>query len=107
MISRSGDPKHERMTMANARQLESEITQALRGTRTVTGYAGFERWSDVVDSARRGDDLWYRGAMDRQPSRVRVVKVFKNGGIRIDPLSNQADNFTASADHLGHFFRRA
>jgi len=31
------------------------------------------------------------------------VKVFKNGTIRIDPLSNQADKFTANSGHLDRF----
>lgn len=90
----------------SAAQLESEIARALN-VRGGSGYVGFERWADVLAAARQGERLWYQGALDRYPHSVRIVKVFKNGGIRVDPLSNQASDFTAGAGHVGHFFRRA
>lgn len=91
-------------TEKSASQLDAEIAQALR--RATPGFIGFDSWGDVVAAARRGDHLWYQAALDPRPRSIRIVKVFKNGGIRIDPISNQADNFTADRNHLGSFFRR-
>jgi len=98
-----------------ASQLEAEIAQALRSPeRSHTtpwrtepqGFLEFDSWSDVLAAARRGDRLWYWAPMDRSPRSILVVKVFKNGGIRIDPMSNQADNFTADKGHLDRFRRK-
>jgi hypothetical protein len=63
----------------------------------------FETWSDVLDAARSGIHLWYQAPLDARPRSVAVLKVFKNGSIRIDPMSNQADKFTATASHLDRF----
>jgi hypothetical protein len=67
----------------------------------------FSTWSDVLEAARRGDRLWYHAPLDARPQSILVVKVYKNDKIRIDPLSNQADPFTADAKHLSRFRRRA
>lgn len=63
----------------------------------------FERWADVLAAARDGVHLWYQAPLDSRPRSIAVVKVFKNGSIRIDPLSNQADKFTATSSHLDRF----
>jgi hypothetical protein len=60
----------------------------------------------VLAAARRGERLWYHAPMDLRPQSIAVDRVFKNGKIRIDPLSNQADKFTADAGHLNRFRRR-
>ena len=88
-------------------QLDAEIHAALRPAQASSGFVGFATWSDVLDAARSGSRLWYQAPMDVRPQSIRVVKVFKNGGIRIDPMSNQADNFTADAKHLDRFRQRA
>ena len=67
----------------------------------------FPTWSDVLAAAARGDRLWYQAPLDRSPRSILVIKVYKNGSLRIDPLSNQADKFTADAGHLSRFRRRA
>ena len=66
----------------------------------------FDTWADVLGAARRGEMLWYQAPLDRQPRYVRVVKVFKNDKIRLDPLSRDADNFTADAGHLARFRKK-
>lgn len=66
----------------------------------------FSTWSDVLAAARRGERLWYQAPLDARPSSILIVKVYKNDKIRIDPLSNQADPFTADAGHLSRFRRR-
>ena len=40
------------------------------------------------------------------PNYTGTGKVYKNDKIRIDPLSNQADKFTADAGHLSRFRRK-
>jgi hypothetical protein len=69
-------------------------------------WQSFSTWSDVIDAARRGDRLWYQAPLDRSPHSILVVKVFKNDRIRIDPLSNEADKFTADAGHLSRFRKK-
>jgi hypothetical protein len=69
-------------------------------------FAPFDTWADVLAAARRGDRLWYQAPLDRFPHSILVVKVFKNDRIRIDPLSNQVDKFTADAGHLNRFRRK-
>ena len=66
----------------------------------------FDTWADVIDAARRGEMLWYQAPLNHRPSYIRVVKVFKNGKIRIDPLSSDADNFSADAGHLARFRKK-
>lgn len=71
-----------------------------------SNHVGFLTWDDVLRHARAGHQLWYQAPLDRHPWSIRVVKVFKNGKIRIDPMSNDADNFTADNGHLTRFLKR-
>lgn len=70
----------------------------------------FDSWAQVLEAARAGVQLWYEAPMDAARAypaeQVAVRKVFKNGKLRIDPLSNQAGPFTADAGHLYRFRRR-
>jgi hypothetical protein len=72
----------------------------------VATWQPFSSWNEVLAAARRGDWLAYQAPMDSAPRSIHVDKVYKNGSIRIDPLSNQADKFTANAGHLSRFRRR-
>lgn len=72
----------------------------------MSNFATFSTWDEVLAAARRGEQLWYQAPMNRSPHYVAVVKIYKNGKIRFDPLSNQADNFTADAGHLLRFRKR-
>lgn len=48
--------------------------------------------------------VWYHAPLDTRPCLVRVVKVFKNGKLRIDPcLSGRGEAFTADEGHLSRF----
>lgn len=69
-------------------------------------FAPFETWNDVLKAAAQGERLWYQAPLDPRPRAIQIVKVFKNGKIRIDPLSNQVTNFTADQHHLNRFRRR-
>lgn len=88
-------------------QLDAEIAAELRAPVALPSFEKFSRWADVLDAARRGDTLWYQAPLDYRPVSIRVVRVFKNGKIRIDPMSRDADSFTADAHHLDRFRRRA
>lgn len=65
------------------------------------------RGSDVLSAARSGEPVWYKAPLDYRARRVRIVKVYKNGKIRIDPMSRDADNFTADRGHLDRFQKHA
>jgi hypothetical protein len=71
----------------------------------------FETWEQVLEAARSGERLWYASPMDVASAYgrriVAVIRVYKNGKLRIDAMSSQLDNFTADAGHLYRFFRRA
>lgn len=69
-------------------------------------FARYDTWLDVLEAARSGKMLYYQAPMDRFPHAVAVVKVHKNGSIRIDPMSRDADKFTADAGHLDRFRKR-
>lgn len=66
----------------------------------------FASWADVLSHVNAGHSVWYQAPLNTRPLRVRIARVFKNGKLRIDPLSNQADNFTADAEHLDRFRKR-
>ncbi len=50
--------------------------------------------------------VWYRAPLDARARMVRILKVYKNGKVRIDPCSADADAFTADAGHLDRFARK-
>lgn len=68
--------------------------------------ATFESWTDVLKAARDGVWLWYHAPLDLRACSVRVVRVYKNGKLRIDPGCG-ADSFTADVGHLSRFRRNA
>ena len=70
-------------------------------------YTGFASWAEVLAFIERGGWLWYHAPMDLRPCSVRVVKVYKNGKIRIDPGAAGVDPFTADEGHLSRFKRQA
>lgn len=68
-------------------------------------FASFASWQDVLDAARNGVRLHYHAPLDLRPTSVRVIKIYKNGKIKIDPGTRDADPFTADSDHLSRFRR--
>lgn len=70
----------------------------------------FETWEQVLEAARNGEQLWYEAPMDAAQAypakQVVVRRVYKNGKLRLDPLSNQAEPFTADAGQLYRFRRK-
>jgi len=73
----------------------------------MSNFTTFSTWNEVLDAARRGEQLWYQAPMDRSPHYIHVDKIYKNGKLRINPLSNDADKFSADAGHLMRFRKRA
>jgi hypothetical protein len=68
-------------------------------------FESYTSWSDVLGDADRGVQLHYHAPMDLRPVFVWVIKIFKNGKIRI---TNGIDcTFTADAGHLSRFRRAA
>lgn len=67
----------------------------------------FATWAAVLEFVRAGGWLWYHAPMDLRPASVRVVKVYKNGKLRIDPGTPDADCFTADAKHLDRMRRQS
>ncbi len=74
------------------------------GARTAgQAYAPFAGWNSVLAHATQGKPLYYQAPLDSRPVLVRIVKVYKNGKVRIDPLCSDADKFTADFEHADRF----
>lgn len=67
-------------------------------------HAPFADWQSVLERARLGWPVLYWAPLDATPRRVRIAKVYKNGKVRVDPMSSGADCFTADRDHLDRFY---
>lgn len=65
----------------------------------------FASWKEVLDAVKPGAWVHYHAPMDIVPRRVLVSKVYKNGKVRINPMSSDADSFNADARHLSRFLR--
>lgn len=75
-------------------------------------FVGFESWSALLSYLASGETaamqprwIWYQAPLDTNARLVRVVRVYKNGKVRLDPCSAFADQFTADPDHLDRFRR--
>ena len=70
-------------------------------------YQAFDTWAGVLDHANNPNRpaLYYKAPLDCRPVRVAVRRVFKNGKLRVDPMSADADCFTADYHHLGRFYK--
>lgn len=64
-------------------------------------YTKFATWADVLTHAKVGW-LHYHAPLDLRPTSVRVVRIYKNGKLRLDP-GMRADPFTADESHLDRF----
>ena len=67
---------------------------------------GYRSWDHFLSTVHAGDLVYYHAPLDASAHLVRIDLIFKNGKVRIDPLSNQADKFTADVGHLPRFFRK-
>lgn len=63
-------------------------------------FTTFEFWTEVLTVAQRGGRLWYHAPLDVGPSPIHVLRVFKNGKLRV---RGGGVTFTADSDHLSRF----
>lgn len=63
----------------------------------------YASWADVLAAAKATSGFWYQAPLDRHVTWVRIVRVFKNGRLR---LTTGLYTFTADAGHLPRFMRR-
>jgi len=67
----------------------------------------YTNWTAVLAAARKQFEqrgfLYYQAPMDYRPHAVRVVRVYKNKKIRLDPEVAGTDPFTADRHHLDRF----
>lgn len=63
----------------------------------------FANWDQVLDYATTHGAIWYHAPLDRNPVRVDILRVFRNGKIR---LRHGDCSFTADAGHLDRFRMR-
>jgi hypothetical protein len=70
-------------------------------------FIGFDSWDEVLAFIGSGGWLWYQAPLDVRPSSVRVVRVYKNGKIRLDPGCSDCDPFTADKGHLSRMRRQS
>ncbi len=68
-------------------------------------WRNYDDWKEVLHMARKnvGGYLSYKAPLDYRPTEVRVVRVYKNGKIRLDPEQAGYDPFTANRGHLDRF----
>lgn len=67
----------------------------------------FETWPDLLAHIASGGRVRYQAPLDARPASVIIGRVFKNGKVRVVPLSNRADPFNADPAHLPRFRKGA
>ncbi len=70
----------------------------------MSNFTSFNSWAEVLDHVNKFQ-VYYKCPLDFYPSRVRVIKQFKNGKLRIKPVFNGVA-FTVDKEHLSRFFRK-
>lgn len=68
---------------------------------------GYAVWAHVLRDAGANVGLYYQAPLDARPVAVCVIKVFKNGKIRVRPTWQDGAAFTADAAHVDRFYRKA
>lgn len=66
-----------------------------------------ESWAETLRLAETPTPLYYHAPLDLMPRLVRIVRVFKNEKIRVDPQVIGTDYFTADKGHRDRFLRLA
>ena len=83
--------------------------------RSTTAFLPFASWADVflhAEKIARGtpgtvaNAIWYHAPLDARPWLCEVVRVFKNGKIRIRPYVLDGRAFTVDASHLSRLYAR-
>lgn len=63
----------------------------------------FNSWEEVLVHVAKGYDIYYHPPLDRLPSKVVVVKQFKNGKLRV----RRDWSFTIDSGHLNRIMYRS
>ncbi len=66
----------------------------------------FATWDDLLRHVQAGGQVRYQAPMDYSADdsgRYVHVKILANHKVRVDPLSRDADKFTADKGHLNRF----
>lgn len=84
---------------------ERRIPQGGEPLQAAENFERFSSWLEVLTYAKTHEYLLYQAPMDVRPHRVRVEKVFSNGKIRLDPMSRDADSFTADRTHFDRMLK--
>lgn len=66
-------------------------------------FSTFETWESVLAVAHK-NDLYYHAPMDIRPVAVGIIKIFKNGKLRVRA---SGCTFTADSGHLSRFRKGA
>lgn len=64
----------------------------------------FDSWADVLDHVESRGALLYKAALDWRAVPVTVLRVYKNGKVRL--LGPGGVSFTADSGHLDRCWRR-
>lgn len=104
---KASSPKKRKKKRAKKKTAKKKAAPRRRNPGPEVVFEPFNSWADVLLFASNGGHLWYQAPMDTRPRSVRVVRVYKNGTIRLDPMSRDADPFTADKGHLSRMRRRA
>ncbi len=74
---------------------------------TLTTFATWAELLNFIGNGRAhlfaGQRLLYQAPMSVRPCTVRIVRIFKNGKLRLDPGYVNGDKFTADSTHLDRF----
>lgn len=91
----------ERMPAYHCNASTWQATLELAARTAGLSNAPFADWQSVLERARLGWPVLYWAPLDQTPSRVQVVRVYKNGKVR---LQGDDCQFTADREHLDRFW---
>lgn len=69
---------------------------------TTQTFQSFSTWAELLDHISGEYPLFYHAPLDFRPRRVSAV-ARRDGKLRVYPLTNEADPFTADSAHLDRF----
>lgn len=70
----------------------------------MTHWQKFRTWGALLVHLSNGAQwIWYHAPLDVRPRLVKVVRIYKNGKVRINPGHPDCDPFTADSGHLDRF----
>jgi hypothetical protein len=89
--------------------VSGEVCRRLHADSPAIAFAPFESWQAVIEHVQADRPVYYHAPFDFRPARVGARLNSPKASrrtIRIDPMSRDADPFTADAAHLDRFCRK-